>query len=70
VGLAIFQYWLYKLRREREVAKGKAKAPIPDVRLVLYLALSKMEKKWERSIRNWSAVLGQFSVFFKDRIPA
>ena len=37
---------------------------------VLYLALSKMEKKWERSIRDWSNVLGQFSIFFKDRIPA
>jgi hypothetical protein len=34
VGLAIFQYWLYKLRREREVAKVKSKVPIPDVRLV------------------------------------
>jgi putative transposase len=40
------------------------------VHKLLYLALSKMEKKWERSIRDWSAVLGQFSVFFKDRIPA
>lgn len=37
---------------------------------LLYLALSKMEKKWERSIRDWSNVLGQFSIFFKDRIPA
>jgi putative transposase len=40
------------------------------VHKLLYLALSKMEKKWERSIRDWSNVLGQFSVFFKDRIPA
>jgi putative transposase len=37
---------------------------------LLYLALSKMEKKWERSLRDWSNVLGQFSIFFKDRIPA
>lgn len=37
---------------------------------LLYLALSKMERKWERSIRDWSNVLGQFSIFFKDRIPA
>ena len=40
------------------------------VHKLLYLALSKMERKWERSIRDCSAVLGQFSVFFKDRIPA
>jgi hypothetical protein len=33
VGLAIFQYWLYKVRREREgVAAGQARAP--EVRLV------------------------------------
>jgi hypothetical protein len=38
------------------------------VHKLLYLALSKMEKEWERSICDWSAVLGQFSVFFKDRI--
>src|SRR4051794_32679131 len=33
VGLAIFQYWLYKLRRERRgVAVGNA--PVAEVRLV------------------------------------
>ena len=36
---------------------------------VLYLALADLEKKWERSIRDWSNVLGQFAVFFKDRLP-
>jgi hypothetical protein len=33
VGLAIFQYWLYKLRRERE-ATGARRANAPEVRLV------------------------------------
>jgi hypothetical protein len=33
VGLAIFQYWLYKLRREREASTGRA-ASVPEVRLV------------------------------------
>ena len=28
VGLAIFQYWLYKLRREREAKAGRA-ASVP-----------------------------------------
>jgi hypothetical protein len=33
VGLAIFQYWLYKLRRERQtVAVGKAR--VAEIRLV------------------------------------
>lgn len=33
VGLAIFQYWIYKLRRERE-ATGARRATAPEVRLV------------------------------------
>lgn len=37
---------------------------------LLYLALANIEKRWERSLRDWSNVLGQFSIFFKDRIPA
>jgi putative transposase len=40
-----------------------------SVTKVLYLALANLEKKWERSIRDWSNVLGQFAVFFKDRLP-
>ncbi len=37
---------------------------------LLYLALRRFEKKWSRSIRNWSEVLGQLAIFFKDRISA
>jgi putative transposase len=37
---------------------------------LLYLALTNIEKKWERTLRDWNNVLGQFSIFFKDRIPA
>ncbi len=37
---------------------------------LLHLALANIEEKWERSLRDWSNVLGQFSIFFKDRIPA
>ena len=33
VGLAIFQYWLYKLRREREATAAR-RAAVPEVRLV------------------------------------
>lgn len=36
---------------------------------LLYLSLTNIEKKWERSLRDWNNVLGQSSVFFKDRIP-
>jgi hypothetical protein len=34
VGLAIFQYWLYKLRRERGVKVVRKAAAAPEVRLV------------------------------------
>jgi putative transposase len=37
---------------------------------LLYLALTNLEKRWDRTIRDWNNVLGQFSIFFKDRIPS
>jgi len=36
---------------------------------VMYLALTRIERKWEGGIRDWSAVLGQFKIYFKERIP-
>jgi len=36
---------------------------------LLYLALTNIERRWDRSIRDWSAILGQFSIYFQDRIP-
>jgi putative transposase len=36
---------------------------------LLYLALANIEKRWGRTIRDWDSVLGQFAIFFKDRIP-
>jgi transposase-like protein len=41
----------------------------PDRWQVRALALADLEKKWERSSRDWSNVLGQFAVFFEDRLP-
>jgi len=37
---------------------------------LLYLAMTNLDKTWERSIQHWNNVLGQFSIFFKDRIFA
>ena len=34
VGLAIFQYWLYKLRRERQAIAVRTAAPVAQVRLL------------------------------------
>jgi transposase-like protein len=37
---------------------------------ILFLALRRFEKKWSRTLWNWSAALGQFAVFFPGGIPA
>jgi len=37
---------------------------------LLYLALRNLEKRWDRSIRDWTTALGQFSIFFQGRLPA
>lgn len=41
-----------------------------SVTKILFLALRRLEKKWERTLWNWSAVLGQFAIYFQGRIPA
>jgi putative transposase len=54
----------------RKLLRYRGHFPNDDALLkVLYLALQRYEVKWNRSIRNWSAVLGQFAIFFKGRIP-
>jgi len=36
---------------------------------VLYLALTKAEKKWTMPIRDWGAAMNQFAVYFGERVP-
>jgi putative transposase len=36
---------------------------------LLYLGLTKLEKRWSRATRDWAGVLGQFAIYFKDRLP-
>ena len=33
-------------------------------------AISKSEKRWDRSIRDWTKALGQFAIFFQGCLPA
>lgn len=37
---------------------------------LLYLALRNIEKRWDRSARDWSKALGQFTIFFEGRLPS
>ena len=36
---------------------------------LLYLALRNLEKRWDRSVREWTKALGQFAVYFQGRLP-
>jgi putative transposase len=37
---------------------------------LLYLALRNLEKRWDRSVREWTKALGQFAVYFQGRLPS
>lgn len=37
---------------------------------LLYLGLMKAQKKWTRAMKDWSATLNQFAIFFEGRLPA
>ncbi len=41
-----------------------------SVTKLLYLGLRRFDKKWSRTLWNWSSVLGQLAIFFKGRIPS
>jgi putative transposase len=37
---------------------------------LLYLCLLKAQKKWTRAMKDWSATLNQFAIYFEGRLPA
>lgn len=36
---------------------------------LLYLALLKVQKKWTRAMKDWTATLNQFAIYFEGRLP-
>ena len=55
----------------RKLLQYRGHFPNDDaVTKILYLALGRLEKKWSRTLWNWSAVLGQLTLFCEGRIPA
>ena len=55
----------------RKVTKAKGHFPSDEaVTKLLYLALRNIEKRWDRSARDWSKALGQFAIFFDGRLPS
>lgn len=54
----------------RKVSQKRSAFPTDESILkVLYLALTKAEKKWTMPIRDWGAAMNQFAVYFGDRVP-
>jgi len=51
----------------RKVIKSKGHFPSEDAALkLLYLALRNVEKKWDRTARNWRHAVAQITVYFGE----
>ena len=56
-------------RQLRKVTKSKSIFPSDEsLNKMLYLATMDIAKKWTQSIRGWSQILAQLSIYFEDRI--
>ncbi len=54
----------------RKVTQKRSAFPTDEaIFKVLYLALTKVEKKWTMPIRDWGAAMNQFAVYFGERVP-
>ncbi len=54
----------------RRVTRQRGAFPTPEsAKKVLYLALDRISKRWNRPIRDWVAALNHFSIVFEDRVP-
>ena len=54
----------------RKVTQKRSAFPTDEaIFKVLYLALTKAEKKWTMPIRDWGAAMNQFAVYFGERVP-
>ncbi|WP_283700867.1 transposase, partial [Clostridium perfringens] len=56
-------------RQLRKVTKTKIAFPTDEALLkILYLATIDITKKWVQSIRGWSQILAQLSIYFDERL--
>jgi putative transposase len=57
-------------RSLRKVLKTKGAFPNDEsIMKLIYLAMQNIAKKWTMPIQNWGAVINQFSIKFKGRLP-
>jgi putative transposase len=54
----------------RKVTRNRGAFPNAEsVRKILYLAITRISKRWKRPIKDWVAALNHFTVVFEGRIP-
>jgi len=57
-------------RSLRKVLKTKGSFPTDEsIIKLIYLAMQNIAKKWTMPIKNWGAVINQFSIKFEGRVP-
>ncbi len=56
-------------RMLRKYTKTRTMYPTDDALLKsVYLSIQEISKKWTNSVRDWTAIWGQFTIFFEDRL--
>jgi len=56
-------------RMLRKFTKTKTNYPTDDaLKKSIYLAVQEISKKWYNPIKNWGIIVGQFTVFYGDRL--
>ena len=53
----------------RKVTKNRNAFPDDDsIYKIMYLAISKISRKWTVPVRNWGVIVNQLSIMFGDRV--
>ncbi len=53
----------------RKVTKNRNAFPDDDsICKIMYLAISKISRKWTVPVRNWGVIVNQLSIMFGDRV--
>jgi putative transposase len=58
-------------RQLRKFTKTKTNFPTDDsLKKSIYLSVKEISKKWNQPIRDWGVIMGQFLMFYEDRLVA
>ena len=56
-------------RMLRKFTKTKANFPTDDsLKKSIYLSIKEISKKWYLPVRDWGIIMGQFIMFYEDRL--